>query len=58
MLSKQAIMTVTPFFNPTLIIFSVARVTAYTIRWICAAFLNDVAIQHPLLGLNEIDGAK
>lgn len=51
-------MTVTPFFNPTLIIFSVARVTAYTIRWICTAFLNDVAIQHPLLGLNEIDGAK
>lgn len=36
-------MAVTLFFTPTLIIFIVARVIAYTIREIWAAFLNDVA---------------
>lgn len=53
-------MAVTLFSTPTLIIFIVARVIAYTIRQIWAVFLNDVAetIQHPLLRLNELDGAK
>lgn len=42
-LSKNGIIAVTLFFTPTLIIFIVARVIAYTIRQIWAAFLNDVA---------------